>query len=279
MAQPSASRCRHPPARSRGRASARGRAARPCRGRTRRRASSRAPVEPVDAAEKPDVLIDRQPLVEREALRHVADAALHAFRIAADVDAADVRRARWSASAGRTACGSSWTCRRRCCRESRRSRRARTSNVRSVDGDEIAEPAREMPSTIDGDSLPPTTADARARRRASADAALRPCAWVRSSSACSRATCASRTSVLVATPAAKPLADHAPRLGRRCERRRRPRRWPRGRDSISVTRCRTSTASTASNSASARASPRVAADASATSARAPAAVEQRPARR
>src|SRR5581483_807877 len=34
------------------------------------------PLEAVDAAEEPDVLIHRQSLVEREALRHVADAAL-----------------------------------------------------------------------------------------------------------------------------------------------------------------------------------------------------------
>src|SRR5205807_3050327 len=33
-------------------------------------------VEPVDAAEEPDVLIDREALVQRKALRHVADALL-----------------------------------------------------------------------------------------------------------------------------------------------------------------------------------------------------------
>ena len=75
-----------------------------------------------------DVLIDGQQLVEREALRHVADAPLDAFGIAADVDAADDRGAATSAAAGRTACGSSSTCRRRCCRGSRRSRPRRTSN-------------------------------------------------------------------------------------------------------------------------------------------------------
>src|SRR5262249_7384394 len=51
-------------------------------------------VEAVDAAEEADVLIDREQLVEREALRHVADAPLDAFRIARDVDAADRRGAR-----------------------------------------------------------------------------------------------------------------------------------------------------------------------------------------
>ena len=84
----------------------------------------------VDAAEEPDVLIDRQRFVEREPLRHVADAPLDAFGIAADVDAADQRRAARSARAGRTACGWSWTCRRRWRRGSRRSRPASTSNDR-----------------------------------------------------------------------------------------------------------------------------------------------------
>ena len=77
----------------------------------------------VDAAEERDVLIDGQLLVEREALRHVADAALDAFGIAGDVDAADDARSRTRAAAGRTACGSSSTCRRRCCRGTRRSHR------------------------------------------------------------------------------------------------------------------------------------------------------------
>ena len=39
-------------------------------------------VQPVDAAEERDVLVDGQQLVEREPLRHVADAALDAFGIA-----------------------------------------------------------------------------------------------------------------------------------------------------------------------------------------------------
>ena len=99
--------------------------------------SSRAPVEAVDAAEEADVLIDGQQLVEREPLRHVADALLHAFRIAGDVDAADERACRTSAAAARTACGWSSTCRRRCCRGSRRSRPRATSKRHVVDGDEL----------------------------------------------------------------------------------------------------------------------------------------------
>ena len=56
-----------------------------------------AAAEAVDAAEERDVLIDGEIAIEREALRHVADAALDAFRIAADVDAADHGRAARSA--------------------------------------------------------------------------------------------------------------------------------------------------------------------------------------
>ncbi len=130
-AQPSASRWRQPPGSVR--ASSRSRpASPPISSANRRRRSSRSPVEPVQPGIEPDVLLDRQQLVEREPLRHVADAPLDALRIAADVDAVDRARGRTTASAGRRACGSSWTCRRRCCRETRRPRRAgrRTSRRR-----------------------------------------------------------------------------------------------------------------------------------------------------
>ena len=43
----------------------------------------------VDRAEESDVLIDGQRLVQRELLRHVPDAPLHFFRVAADVDPID----------------------------------------------------------------------------------------------------------------------------------------------------------------------------------------------
>src|SRR5439155_8989351 len=48
-----------------------------------------ATIESVHAAEEPDVFVDRERLVQREALRHVADPPLHALRIAAHVDAVD----------------------------------------------------------------------------------------------------------------------------------------------------------------------------------------------
>src|SRR5439155_5718475 len=51
-------------------------------------------VEAVDAAEESDVLIDRQQLVEREALRHVSDAPFDAFGILRDVHATHGRVAR-----------------------------------------------------------------------------------------------------------------------------------------------------------------------------------------
>ena len=69
----------------------------------------------------------RQVVVEAEALAHVADAALHAFRVAGHVDAERRSRARSSAPAGRTASGSSSTCPRRSRRGSRRSRPRRRS--------------------------------------------------------------------------------------------------------------------------------------------------------
>ena len=133
IAQPSASRCRQPPDSVARRASSRGRAGRPSRARTRGARARRSPVEAVDAAEERGCSRSTvSALVEREALRHVADAPLDAFGIAADVDAADRARCPTSAAAARTACGSSWTCRRRCCRGSRRSRRRATSNDTSL---------------------------------------------------------------------------------------------------------------------------------------------------
>ena len=111
--------------RARWSACARGLRGRPSSRTNARRSSKRLAAETVDAAEEADVLIDRQRLVEREALRHVADAALHAFGIARRRR----RRRRWpcrrSARADRRACGWSWTCRRRSRRGSRRSRRLR----------------------------------------------------------------------------------------------------------------------------------------------------------
>ena len=91
IAQPSARRCRQPPARSR--ASWRSRPASPAISSTNRRRSASAAGQPVDAAEELDVLVDREQFVQREPLRHVADALLHASGSAADIDAADECRA------------------------------------------------------------------------------------------------------------------------------------------------------------------------------------------
>ena len=61
-----------------------------------------------------------------------------------DVDAADRRRAARRASAGRTACGSSSTCRRRCAPRKPKISPCRDVEAHVVDGDEVAEPPREM---------------------------------------------------------------------------------------------------------------------------------------
>src|SRR5688572_30656676 len=52
-----------------------------------------AAAQAVDTAKEPDVLVHGERLVQRELLRHVADTPLHALRIAADIEAADERRA------------------------------------------------------------------------------------------------------------------------------------------------------------------------------------------
>ena len=88
MAQPSARRCCQPPGQIAGE-----RVLAPSQPRHLEHevAPRREPLrrQPVDAAEEADVLVDRQELVQREPLRHVADALLHALRIGRHVDAAD----------------------------------------------------------------------------------------------------------------------------------------------------------------------------------------------
>ena len=200
IAQPSARRWRQPPARSPRRVCSR--PSSPAISSTkRRRASSRRAIEAVDAAEEADVLVDGQPLVEREALRHVADAALDAFRIAADVDAADRRRAARRLAAGRTACGSSSTCRRRCCRGSRRSRPGATSNVSRSTA--TKSPKRCVRSVTVMAFIVPAPAPAAHRRGAR---------W--RSPACDRA---------------RPAGARPARRARRCWWRRRPRTARRAR--------------------------------------------------
>ena len=105
------------------------------------------------------VLPHRQLGVEREGLRHVADA-----RRIVDVAGIDrlaeqpAPRPRWPA-AGRSASSSSWTCRSRWSRGSRRSRPAR-SEADVVDGDEVAEAAGQVARP----RWPPRRSPALARR-------------------------------------------------------------------------------------------------------------------
>ena len=128
-----------------------------------------------------------------------------------------------------------------------------------IDGDEVAEAPREIG---DGDGVHWPRARA---SRASASRALA-IACVRSSSACSSATCASSTSVLVATPA----ANRSPTTRRASVALRTPSvaaSIAARLESTSLSRCRISTPSDASNSASRALAARADAAASATSLR------------
>ena len=198
IAQPSARRCRQPPARSRASASSRPgqpghleheRAGAPpdARGSSRR------------CRRRTDVLIDGQQLVEREALRHVADALLDAFGIASHVDAVrpiavpDVGSQQSAQHAdGRGLPGA-------VAAEEAEDLAAPDVERQSVDGDERAEAPRQA---ADLDGVRPVgrwirmTASA-ADRACQARSPSRVPARVRSSSACSSAVCASSTSVLV----------------------------------------------------------------------------------
>ena len=234
--------------------------------------------QPVDAAPEADVLIDGQQLVEREALRHVADTLFHRFRLAADVDAVDERRARrWAQQPAEHADG------RRLAgaiaAEEAEDLAALDRERQVVDRDEVAEPPREI-ADLDGVLR-------RGRGRASwpahraieprhREAGVRRRARVRSSSACSRSVCASSTSVLVATPAVK----RSPTT--RCASC--AARMPSSAaaiaaiaESTSRRRCSTSNARWRSKSALRAASARADAAASASSRAMPAAIPERPA--
>ena len=121
----------------------------------RRRSASFACVEAVDAAEERDVLIDGQQLVERELLRHVADPPLDAFRIARHVHAADDRRpgGRLEEAAqhpdGRRLPGA-------VAAEEPEDLPARHVEAHAVDGDELAEAARQVAD--DDRRVPPAPA-------------------------------------------------------------------------------------------------------------------------
>ena len=272
IAQPSARRCRQPPARSAARVCSRPSQAGHVDDERAGASSSRAPVEPVDAAEEPDVLIDGQLLVEREALRHVADAALDAFGIAADVDAVDRGRA-----------------------ARRLQQPAQHADRRGLAGAVAAEKAEDLALAARR-----TTRDRRRRSRRSVRVrSVTVMAFIGPSARCKprvreaarwrapacdraapggRATCASSTSVLVATPAANRSPTTRLRLGRRARPRRRPRRCAARldvdlRDALpDLERQRPSRARRAAPAWRA-----LDAAASATSAARPPAVEQRPA--
>jgi hypothetical protein len=150
----------------------------------------------VDAGKERDVLVHGQPFIEREALRHVADAPLDAFRVAADVDAADD---------GRSGC--------------RREQSAQHPDRGGLAGAVAAKEAEDLAGThlerhvVDGKEVAETAGqvldvDCRRRRhrllaghqrptarssRASASRTFA-CALVRSSSDCSSARSASSTS-------------------------------------------------------------------------------------
>ncbi len=151
------------------------------------------------------------------------------FRVPRHVDAVDDGATRRRRRAGRTACGSSWTCRRRCCRGSRtprpvprRNSRRRTATKRPkwrVSRSTWIATAASSAIT----DLRPRAAGAPRRagaRPTTASAPVRPA---------SSATCASSTSVLVATPASNrsPTTRRASVAAATASVRRRER-GPRG---------------------------------------------------
>src|SRR6185436_14763411 len=147
----------------------------------------------VDAAEEGDVLIDGELLVEREALRHVADAPLHAFGIGADVDAAHrggARRGPEQAAEHPDGGGLAGAV------APEKSEHLAGLHVERhvVHGDEVAEPACEV-AHLDRAHRPSARVSRASASRTFASAR------VRSSSACSNASSASSTSIWVMTPA------------------------------------------------------------------------------
>ena len=101
-------------------------------------------VEAVHAAKEANVLVDGQQLVEREALRHVADALLHALGIGRHVDAPDRSAARCrpqqaAEHANRRGLAGAVAA------EKAEDLAAPDVERQSVDGHERAEPAREIP--------------------------------------------------------------------------------------------------------------------------------------
>ena len=193
--------------------------------RARRSRASRS--RPYSAGEELDVLIDGQQLVERELLRHVADAPLHRFGIAArrrcrrrvavpDVGASRPHSMRMvvdlpapllprkpKISPGRTSNDTSSTA----TKSPKRRVRCETSMA-----SHLLDPAnvpRRWRGSGQWTGLTPAATDNRDAHRPRARSRRARAIWtlasvrVRSSSACSSATCASSRSTLVATPAVK----------------------------------------------------------------------------
>src|SRR6185436_3963282 len=161
----------------------------------------------VNAAEELDVLIDRQQLIQRELLRHVADRALDALGIAAHIDAAD----KGSAGSRLQQSAQHPDGRRLACAVGAKEAEDLSPLDRErqiVNGDEGTEAARQAAHVDRGRRRRRWRRNARAHgcrplaRSSRASARRTPAnARVRTSSDSSSCTCAMSTSVLVATPA------------------------------------------------------------------------------
>ena len=128
-----------PAARERAGELVRARSARPSRCERSHRPRCARRSSPYMRATKSQVLADRQVFPEREALRHVADVALDRLGFARGCRSRGTCPRRCRASAGRTACGSTSSCRCRSARGSRRSRRGAPTSARSCDDVIVAE--------------------------------------------------------------------------------------------------------------------------------------------
>ena len=148
MQAPSARRCFQPP--DSVPASCFSRPCRPSRSMAAR-ASRRGIGQAVDAGDELQVLLDRQVLVQAEALRHVADVALDLVALRAGCRSRARCRGRCRASAGRTACAAWWSCRSRWGRGSRRSGRACT-RMRQVAHDDLAAERLGQAFDLDGEA-------------------------------------------------------------------------------------------------------------------------------
>ena len=266
--------------RDRARACARGRRGRPSRARTGAARSSAVRVEPVDAAEEADVLIDREQLVEREALRHVADAPLDAFGIA------PTRRCRRQSPCRDVGLSSPHSMRivvdlpaPLLPRKPKISPRAHVER-HVVDGDEVAEAAGQV-LDLDGDGGsghvrldPGLPSDRALASRASASRAFAS-ARVRSSSACSSAT-ARRARRCSSRRRREALADDAACLRRAARTPSAAATMAARLESSSSRRWRTSKATWRSKSATRDSAARAVAAASARLRPAAAAVPERP---